>query len=84
MRATWVKIAGMVMMLLLAFGCRTPKPDLKPPTTAEVLNTPPSEKRFDSSDYPKEAFNNRDAIRKQQMEEAVMPAQATMPGQPLR
>jgi hypothetical protein len=84
MPATWVKIAGTLILLVLAFGCRTPKPDLKPPMTAEALNTPPSEKRFDSSDYPKEAFNNRDAIRKLDMDQAIMPAKASMPGQPLR
>jgi hypothetical protein len=84
MRATWTKITGTVMLLVLAFGCRTPKPDLKPATTAEAFNTPPAERRFDSSDYPKEAFNNRDAIKKLEMDQAIMPAKATMPGQPLR
>ena len=72
MRATWVKIAGMGMMLL-AFGCRTSKPDLKPPTTAEALNAPPAERRFDTASYPKEAFNNRDPIRKINPDQDIMP-----------
>ncbi len=84
MRTTRAKIIGTVMMLVIAFGCRTPKPDLKPGTTAEALNTPPSERRFDTSDYPKEAFNNRDAIKKLDMDQGIMPAKASMPGQPLR
>ncbi len=62
MQATWVKITSMGV-LLLALGCRTPPPNLKPPPTKEVLATPPSEKRFNSSDYPKEAFNDRDPLK---------------------
>ena len=54
MRAKLVKIVGMGIVLL-AFGCRTPKPDLKPPPVAEALNTPPAEKRYDTPTYPKEA-----------------------------
>ena len=84
MRATWVTTAGTVAMLLLTLGCRTPRPDLKPGPVAEVFNSPPAERRFDSSDYPKEAFNNRDAQHKLDMDQAVMPASARMPGAPLR
>ncbi len=63
MRGTFAKVLGMGI-LLLAFGCRTPRPNLKPPTQAEVLSTPPAERRFNSSDYPKEAFVDRNAIKK--------------------
>jgi hypothetical protein len=77
MRTTWVKIVGMGVMLL-AFGCRTPKPELKPPTTAEALNTPPSERRFDTSAYPKEAFGNRDALKKLEADQAIMPVKGSM------
>jgi len=81
MHATWVKIAGMGL-LLLAFGCRTPKPNLKPPVTADVISTPPSEKRFDTPVYPKEAFNNRDELKKLNDQQDIMPVRGagTMPG----
>jgi hypothetical protein len=71
MRATWAKVAGMGIVLL-AFGCRTPKPELKPAPVAEALNTPPAEKRYDTPVYPKEAFNNnRDPIRKLNSDEDI-------------
>ena len=63
MRAGLMRAVGMAIVLL-AIGCRTPKPNLKPPTTAEALNPPPSEARFDTPTYPKEAFNTRDSTRK--------------------
>jgi hypothetical protein len=83
MRARWVKIAGMGVMLL-AFGCRTPKPDLKPATTAEALNTPPAERRFDTPAYPKEAFNNRDPLKKLNPDQDITPVRGPggMPGTP--
>ena len=64
MRNTWMTLVTLCLMLLLTPGCRTPKPVLKPATSAEALNMPPDEKRFNVSTYPKEAFNNRDQIRK--------------------
>jgi hypothetical protein len=62
MAATWARIAGMGL-LLLAVGCKTPQPDLRPPKMAEALNAPPAERRFDVASYPKEAFNNRDPLK---------------------
>jgi hypothetical protein len=80
MGATWVKIAG-IGVIVLAFGCRTPQPNLKPPKTAEVLSTPPSEKRFDTPVYPKEAFVDRDAIKKMDDTE-FKPTAGGVPGAP--
>jgi hypothetical protein len=62
-RATCRKIAVFSLMLL-GLGCRTPKPNLKPATTAEALNAPPAERRFNVPNYPKEAFLDRNTIKK--------------------
>jgi hypothetical protein len=81
MGGTWAKAAGMGI-ILVAIGCRTPKPELKPATTAEALNAPPAEKRFDTPAYPKEAFNNRDAIRKLNQDQEIVPVGQKLPGSP--
>jgi hypothetical protein len=82
MRATWAKIAGMGIMLAV-LGCRTAKPDLKPPVTVEALNTPPAERRFDTPTYPREAFNNRDPLKKLNPDEEIVPVRGPgMPGVP--
>jgi hypothetical protein len=60
-------------IMLLALGCRTPKPNLKPPTAEEALNTPPSEKRFDTPVYPKAAFDNRDNTKKLNSDQDIVP-----------
>lgn len=60
MGETLGKIAGVGMLALVLIGCRAPQPDLKPPTEPEALRVPPSEARFNSSTYPKEAFLTRD------------------------
>jgi hypothetical protein len=81
MRATWINVA-VLGIVMLAFGCRTPKPELKPATSAEALSTPPAEKRYDTPTYPKEAFNNRDAIKKLNPDQDITPVRGpgTMPG----
>jgi hypothetical protein len=80
MRATWMKMAG-IGLLLVAFGCRTPRPNLKPASSAEVYNSPPTEKRFNSSEYPKEAFNARDPGRRfDSDQEPIVPVKSSMPG----
>jgi hypothetical protein len=68
--------------MVLALGCRTPKPELKPPTTAEALSTPPTERRYDTPAYPKEAFNNRDPIKKLNPDQDITPVRGpgTMAG----
>ena len=72
MRAKILKVGGMGI-LLLALGCRTPKPNLKPDPTPEVANAPPAEGRYDSPTYPKAAFENRDALRKLNNDQDVLP-----------
>lgn len=49
--------AVLVVCLALMFGCRTPQPNLKPEKTPEKLVEPPQESRYDSSAYPKQAFD---------------------------
>jgi hypothetical protein len=80
MRAPWLKVAGIGLVLVM-FGCRTPKPVLKPSSTTEAYNTPPAEKRFNSSEYPKEAFNTRDPGRRfDSDQEPIVPVNGSMPG----
>lgn len=64
MRATWVTMAGTTFILFLALGCRTPRPETKPPAQPEALNVPPSENRYNVSVMPKEAFQTRDPFKK--------------------
>jgi hypothetical protein len=45
---------------LALLGCRTTPPNLKPPKAPEVLTPPASEARYDSPDYPKQAFSQPD------------------------
>ena len=46
------------LLLFLAVGCRTTQPVLKPDKQPEVLNVPPQEARFNTSTYPKMAFDD--------------------------
>ncbi len=71
------------MLLFLAVGCRTAQPNLKPDKQPEVLNTPPQEARFNTSTYPKMAFEdsspkNNPALNK----DGVMPTRGSMGGMP--
>ena len=64
MRASCLKIAALLGVVLIGFGCRHTPPNLKPADTKEALNSPPNERRFNVPDYPKQAFADRDAIKK--------------------
>ena len=75
MRKKWMQSLGMLGLLVL-LGCRTPQPNLKPPTSAEVLATPPADRRYNASVYPKEAFYNRDPLKKLHSDQEVIPARA--------
>ncbi len=79
MRVKLLTIGGMGV-LLLALGCRTPKPNLKPDKMPEVANAPPSESRFDSPTYPKQAFADRDPLKKLYPDQDVMPVRGPMQG----
>ena len=38
-----------------------------------ALNTPPTERRYDTSVYPREAFNNRDPLKKLNTDPEIVP-----------
>lgn len=71
-----------ILMICLAFlgGCRTPQPELKPPKSAEVLNVPPREDRYDSPGYPKAAYEKMvdPAIRLMDTNNGVAPGRSSM------
>jgi hypothetical protein len=50
----WLTRSGMLLVLLAA-GCRTPHPDLKPAKQPEVFN-PPTASVVSNNSYPKQAF----------------------------
>jgi hypothetical protein len=66
MRAAGYSVVAGIACLVL--GCRTMPPELEPPKQPERLSPPPSETRYDTSTYPKEAFNNRDLFRRRDLE----------------
>ncbi|MFO0863753.1 MAG: hypothetical protein U0744_03695 [Gemmataceae bacterium] len=70
-------LLGMAAVLLLAAiaGCRTPKPELKPLETPEVLAMPPSERRFDSPNYPAAALRKEDPLKGVMKNEPIVPTQ---------
>ena len=72
MRRMWSKSLGMVLLLAI-LGCRTPQPNLKPAPGPEVFNTPPTERRYNASVYPREAFNSRDPLKKLHSDQGVVP-----------
>jgi len=58
-------ICGLMILTCLVVGCRTAQPNLKPPQQPEVGSVPPlSDARYDTPNYPKEAFNNQDLRRR--------------------
>ena len=58
--AGFARSVGMALLLaVVAIGCRTAQPDLKPAPQPEVLTIPPpSEARFGKSEYPAQAFRD--------------------------
>ena len=72
MRAAWICNAAAGLMLCVLVGCRTQPPNLKPPDGREELTPPPAEARFNYPSYPKEAFNNRDPLKKLSPSQEIM------------
>jgi hypothetical protein len=69
-------LLGTAAILLLAVaGCRTPKPELKPLETPEVLAMPPSERRFDAPNYPAAAMRKEDALKGVMKNDVILPTQ---------
>lgn len=54
------RLAWGVLLIVLALGCKAPRPELKPVAEPEVLTVPPKEARFNRSVYPDVAFRDMD------------------------
>ena len=61
MAGKWGKLGLAIFMCIFA-GCRTPKPNLKPPVQNEVMVSPPQEGRYSdpNNTYPKQAWKEKD------------------------
>jgi hypothetical protein len=57
MTAKWGCCAILVVCFALMIGCRTPQPNLKPEKEPEKLVAPPPDGKYDSSNYPAQAFD---------------------------
>ena len=57
MTAKWGSCAVLAICLVLLIGCRTPQPVVKPPPPPERFVAPPNETRYESTGYPKAAFD---------------------------
>ena len=57
MTARWGSCAVLAICLALLIGCRTPQPVVKPPTPPERYVAPPNEARYETTGYPKAAFD---------------------------
>jgi hypothetical protein len=56
MKATAAHFAMLITCLALLWGCRSPRPVLEPAKSAERLVEPPPERRYESAESPREAF----------------------------
>ena len=81
---SWARMAWLTAVLgLTALGCRTPPPNVKPTIDPEVLNPPPQEARFNTSVYPKQAFQQDDLLKKKILDgeaNSIMPARGSSMG----
>jgi hypothetical protein len=78
MDGKWGKIGSLAVLLGLLAGCRNLPPNVKPEESAEVLNPPPLESRYNASSMPKEAFYRDDPSKRYRElgESAIMPTKA--------
>jgi len=78
MAAKWGSCAMMVVCLAILAGCRTSQPNLKPDITKEQFVAPPMDARYETSAYPKQAFDATSDPSKRLFDEkknaAIMPA----------
>lgn len=75
------KWAWLGLLLLVAVGCRTSQPELKPAEQPEFFNAPPPNARYTS--YPKQAFNADDPFKRPadpNAAQAIMPTRGSMGG----
>jgi hypothetical protein len=74
----WGKLGWLGLVLLIALGCRSTAPNLKPAKMPEVASAPPNEPRYNSPGYPKEAFRDKTQSPFQNLndykQQQVMPA----------
>lgn len=70
----------MLSVLLVALGCQSSRPELRPPKEPEQLTAPPAEQRFNLPTYPKEAFNNREPLKKLSPNQDIMTTKGTGAG----
>lgn len=74
----WARTLGLaILVAAVALGCRSQQPNLKPPPAREVLTSPPSEARFNTSVYPKQAMQQDNNLLKKIREgetSPIMPA----------
>jgi hypothetical protein len=78
MSSKWGGCLVVIGLLALLAGCRSTTPDLKPAKEPEKLQLPSDEARFNSSDYPKQAFA-RDKSKQYDIDDKL-PDSLTNPG----
>ncbi len=82
MAAKWSIKVVFVSLMILSVGCRTSQPVLKPEKTAEVLRVAPQDARYESSAYPKQAYDSLNSKRLPVETKAGPPTRGGMsPGQ---
>ncbi len=70
MTGKWGKCVCLAGCLALLVGCRTPQPNLKPEKSPEVLTIPPNDARYETSEYPKMAFDKADPTKVMSLDKA--------------
>jgi hypothetical protein len=82
MTGKWGSCLCLIGIFALFAGCKTPPPVLKPEKTPEVLTEPANEARYDTSEYPKQAFNSNsnDPTKVTSLDKALSNKQNGMPG----
>ena len=84
MAAKWVSCIFLAGCLAILAGCRTSQPNLKPAKTPEKLVEPPQgEARYETTGYPKQAFDAPIDPAKQAMDSkglAGLPMRGSSPG----
>jgi len=58
LRDWMVRLAGGLMLLVLAFGCKLPPPNLKPPEGPQELVKPPHLPRYENPEWREEALRD--------------------------
>jgi hypothetical protein len=56
MTGNWGSCLVLAGCLAILAGCRTPQPNLKPAKVPEQLTEPSNDPRYQTGDYPKQAF----------------------------